>query len=279
MNYSSLFRRFILITALFILPGAFAFGASPEPLSHDAYARVLERFVDHQGMVDYAGLQENSEDLTEYGRQLAAISPDEFRNWPEADQIALWINAYNALTLQLIIDHYPIRRRLTRALFPVGIRHIPGNWDGVTFNVMGRELTLNDIEHEILRVDYEYPAIHMSLVCAAMDCPPLRTEPYVGNRLDEQHDDQAKQLIAHPNKFRIDHENQVVHLSSIFDWFGEDFIPTHGDDPAFRWGDEKEQAVMTYLASYLDDEDVDRLKLGTYEVDYLDYDWSLNDQS
>lgn len=247
--------------------------------SNDAYAEVLDRFVNENGMVDYPALQNDPASLQAYTEALADLSADDFARWPEEEQIALWINAYNAFTLQLIIDHYPIKKRLTRAIYPVGIRHIKGNWDGITFNIMGRDLTLNAIEHDILRVDYDYPAIHMSLVCAAMGCPPLRTEPYEGARLDEQHADQTQAFIDHPDKFRIDHGDRIVYLSPIFDWFGEDFVSSYGSEPAFDWGDTTEQAVLTFLAPHLAAHDRIQLDDRTYSVEYLSYDWSLNEQA
>ena len=235
--------------------------------------------MDENGSVDYVGLKENPADLAAYENQLQALSPQTFASWSEPDQIALWINAYNAFTLRLIIDHYPIRRRLTRAMFPVGIRHIPGNWDEVRFPVMGRSMTLNEIEHETLRKDHVYPAIHMSLVCAAMGCPPLRREAYIGARLDEQHDDQTRRLLAHPDKFQIDHGAQVVRLSAIFDWFGEDFIRTHAEEASLSWGSPKERGVLGFLWPHLSDADRAALRDQPYRVEFFSYDWSLNEQS
>jgi hypothetical protein len=249
---------------------------SPDDFSSAAYARVLEQFVDDHGMVDYAALKNNPQDLIAYNRQLAGLSEGAFREWPENDQIALWINAYNAFTLQLIVDHYPIRRRLTRAIFPIGIRHIPGNWDGITFKIMGQKRTLNEIEHEILRQDFTYPAIHLSLVCAARGCPPLRREPYTGKHLDEQHADQTRIFLRHPEKFAINQDEGVVYLSSIFEWFGEDFTRVQAREPAVAWGNETEQAVMSFLAPHLSGPDRETLREQTYRIRYLSYDWSLN---
>jgi hypothetical protein len=119
----------------------------------------------------------------------------------------------------------------------------------------------------------------MALVCAAMGCPPLRTEPYTGPQLDEQLDAQTQKFLANPEKFHIDRAAKEVHLSSIFKWFGEDFIPTYGTNDKFKPHDEEERAVLNFIQHHLNAEQKEFLLNADYEIEYLDYDWSLNEQA
>lgn len=249
--------------------------------SYDSYATVLHTHVDDKGMVSYSALGKSPAELNRFVRALAAVDPKTYDSWDEQAQVAFWINAYNALTLRAIIDHYPIKAGLISGLaYPKNsIRQIAGVWDKVQFLVMDKRMTLNQIEHEILRAKFYEPRIHVALVCAAMGCPPLRNEPFLGDKLDEQLNDQAKRFLADPAKFRIDRGSGKVHLSSIFKWFGEDFVKGHKPDGDFAsGGSDSEKAVLHFISGYLPAQDAEYLKTGKYEVAYLDYDWSLNER-
>jgi hypothetical protein len=139
-------------------------------------------------------------------------------------------------------------------------------------------MTLDEIEHNVLRKEFNEPRIHMALVCAAMGCPPLRTEPYEGAKLDQQLNDQARVFLANPKKFRLDRGQGKVYLSSIFRWFGGDFVKNYGTDKAFPGFSPEERAVLNFLSQYLPAGDRDYLLKGKYTIAYLDYDWSLNEQ-
>jgi len=266
-------------------PAATATSAETSAFSYAAYARVLER-VDERGLVDYAGLKAEPGDLDAFRSAVAALDRTTFEAWDDDARIAFWINAYNALTLYAIVDHYPLERGLRNAALtlahPRGIRWIPNVWD-TPYTVMGEALTLNDIEHKILRVDYDEPRIHAALVCAAMSCPPLRGEPFVAERLDRQLDDQVRRWLARPESgLRIDRQAAKVYLSKIFDWYGEDFVPRFAPGPdradSFAGHGERERAVLNFVSHYLGEEDRAYLEAGRYELDYLPYDWSLNEQ-
>jgi hypothetical protein len=158
------------------------------------------------------------------------------------------------------------------------IRQISGVWDDLKFTIMGRPMVLDGIEHNVLRTNYHEPRIHMALVCAAMGCPPLRNEPYTSERLSAQFDDQARRFLSNPAKFRIDRDAGRVYLSSIFKWFGDDFIPKYAVEDSYGNHSKKERATLHFVAGYLEKKDADYLASGNYDVKYLDYDWSLNEQ-
>lgn len=253
---------------------------SVEGFDHDAYGRVLGAVVDYHGRVDYAALQANPVDLRTYEAALADADPAHYEQWSRTERIAFWINAYNALTMRAVIDHYPIKSSVFRSLvYPKNsIRQIPGVWDDLSFEVMGRPRTLNQIEHEILRAEFDEPRIHMALVCAAMSCPPLRWEPYTGDKLDAQLEDQTVLFLGAPDRFRVDQEAGTVFLSSIFDWFGEDFIEFYGTDERFAGREPAERAVLNFLARRLEGSQREFVDGDAFRIEYLDYDWTLNEQ-
>lgn len=260
-------------TALCIMI-AIAVPAIAAAFSYDDYAAVLKARVNDAGLVDYAGLAESPQRLERFNAALAALSWDTYDGWSDDAQIAFWINAYNALTLQLIIDNYPIEGETG------SIQEIPGAWDTVTFPVMGEDMTLDHIEHGILREDFDEPRIHMALVCAAVSCPPLRREPYRGETLDARLDDQARRFLASPRGLVIDRGapgGAVVRLSSIFDWFADDFVEQYGGEAGGTDG--ALEAVLDFVAEYAPPAQRRFLETGEFEVEYLEYDWTLNEQA
>ncbi len=255
--------------------------AREEAFPYEGYAAVLKARVDDEGMVNYRELKASRRRLDLFVGLLGDLDKEVYEEWTDEQKIAFWINAYNALTLRVIIDHYPIKKGglLAGLRFPKNsIRQIPGVWDQIKFTVMGEKMTLEEIEHETLRKDFDEPRIHMALVCAAMGCPPLLNEPYVAVRLEEQFTGRAEKFFSNPKKFRIDRRRREVHLSPIFKWFGEDFEKTYGTDVGFRGHDKTERAVLSFIARYLDEDDARYLRTAEYDIEWLDYDWSLNEQ-
>lgn len=244
-----------------------------------AYERTLAAHVDDSGMVDYGGLDENRGDLDAFVAMLGGLDSRVLDSRSAEDRIALWINAYNALTLAAVIDHYPIQSRLFRGfLYPKNsIRQIPGVWTDLQWTVAGQSYTLDAIEHEVLRERFSEPRIHAALVCAAMGCPPLRNEPYTGEKLSEQLDDQMRRFLSNPKKFRIDRQGGTVYLSPIFEWFGKDFVGTYSSD-GFDGHSAVERAVLNAVSNFVSPEDRAYLVDERYSVQYLDYDWTLNEQ-
>ena len=242
--------------------------ANSQPFDYQDYADVLQTYVDDRGLVDYAGLQANREQLDRFNQFIGAVTPETYASWTEAEQIAFLTNAYNSLTLQSIIDRDPL---------PESIRDISGVWNRRKFTVAGKEMTLDNIEHDTLRKDFNEPRIHVALVCAAISCPLLRNEPYLPETLDAQLNDQTVKFASSPHGFSLDRESGRVYLSSIFKWYGKDFEPTYGIENQFE-GNDKQRAVLNYFSPVLDSATQTFLKQEDYRVKYLDYDWSLNIQ-
>ena len=239
-----------------------------QPFTYQDYAAVLSQYVDASGRVDYEKLKNNRQKLDRFNAAIGSVARNTYESWTDEEKIAFLINAYNSLTLQAIVDNYPTE----------SIRDIPGVWKRKQYKVIGQEVSLNDIEHEILRKEFDEPRIHMALVCASIGCPKLRTEPYTGEKLNAQLDDQTKVFLAISDNFRIDRPDNRVSVSSIFKWFGKDFQQSYGQKENFNNLNGKETAFLNFISQYLSPAEGNYLTQGGYKVSYLDYDWSLNDQ-
>lgn len=272
------FRILLGVGALVVSAPASGQAASEE-FSHALYDQVLKEYV-VDGRVDYARLKGNRSGLDRYVASLAELKPRIYEAWDGPTKIAFWINAYNAITLKVVLNRYPIRRSLSPGglVFPAdSIRQIPGAWDRITHPVMGRPMTLDEIEHGVLRKEFQEPRIHAALVCAAKGCPPLRSEAYEGERLEGQLEDQARRFLSDPAKLRIDRRERVVRLSPIFQWFGQDFLKVHEPPGGFTGHADVERAVLVFVSRHVKSDDQSFLKAGNYRVVYSGYDWSLNE--
>jgi hypothetical protein len=235
------------------------------PVDHSAFTDVLQTYVDADGNVDYAALKtQRDEQLTPYLNRLAQADPS---GWDRDERLAFWINAYNALTIDLILEHYPVESiwAVTPGAGPSASEKSPFTLDvGVVADTMR---SLDEIEHEIIRVRFDEPRIHFAVVCAAVSCPTLRREAYVGARLDAQLDEQTRAFVRNPAKNEIPAEGDTARFSRIVSWYQQDF----GNSPA---------AVQRFYAPYAEAPAVRRrLEEAAYAVDYLPYDWTLNAQA
>ncbi|MHC4288063.1 MAG: DUF547 domain-containing protein [Planctomycetota bacterium] len=240
-------------------------------LDHTLYDTILKEFV-KEGLVDYAELQKNPHSLNRYLTGLSQVKEPVFKEWEKNQQLAYLINLYNAATLKLIVNHYPIERiKDIGSLFK-------GPWHQPIISLFEKPITLNTLEHEIIRTDYDEPRIHLALVCAAKGCPPLRGEAYTAEKLHAQLDDQGRLFLSNPDKFQIDRPHHTVYLSPIFKWYGKDFTRQFTPQGGFEKLNKTERAVLNYCSRYLCDPDSQFLAAGGYSVRYLDYDWSLNER-
>ncbi len=221
---------------------------------HSAYELVLNDFVTGEGFVDYIALSKKPKNLNLYISELAKADTDNLSNY---EYLALMLNAYNAFTLKLIIENPGIE----------SIKDISSGqrWDDKRWNVGDKTLSLNEIEHDIIRKRYGEPLVHFALVCAAKSCPKLRNEPFTGSKLLFQLNDQAAHFFSQQQNFRWDADSNKVYLSEILDWFRYDFA-------------ENERGVVEYTVNYIDPQAAEGIK-GSNEnikIKYISYDWSLN---
>lgn len=234
-----------------------------DKVDHGVWDRLLRKYVDGNGMVDYAAWKASESDTSSLKQYLSTLGRgDPEAPTTQAGKLAFWINAYNALTVYGILEVYPTSsiRKHTAKVLGYNI------WRDLLLPVAGKKYSLEDIEHKVLRKLGE-PRIHFAIVCASIGCPRLRNEAYTSAGLESQLADNTRDFFSRPEHFRADAAKSVVHVSPILEWFGEDFGPT----PQQRL-----EKLVKYLPA---DSGVPRLvEHGDFSVRYLDYDWSLNDQ-
>ena len=216
---------------------------SGSTFDHSKWDQALQTYVHQNGTVDYAAWKTSPEGLNAYLTQLEQAGVSQLST---DGQLAFWINAYNAYTIKLILDHYPV----------ASIRDIREPWDRNWIRLDGKTLSLNDIEHEILRKKFREPLIHFGVNCASVSCPRLWNRAYTAENVREQLEIMAREFIndEQKNRFRA----AIWSLSSLFTWFKEDFAPYGGVIPFVNKMRESGSEKQPKIA-------------------YLEYDWRLNE--
>lgn len=231
-------------------------GTTSETIDHSVWDQLLSKYVkiakDGVNRVDYAALKQN--DAAELTRYILALQAVEIGRYPKDEQFAFWVNLYNAATVDVILKNYPLE-----SIRDIGLLG-QGPWKDKVLTVGGKKLSLDDIEHNILRPVWKDVRIHYAVNCASIGCPNLATQAYTAEKLEAMLEEAARSYINHPRGFaRID---GALVASSIFDWYVGD------------WGDQS--AVLNHARKYASDKT--KVILGTAtEIDTYDYDWSLND--
>ncbi len=251
---------------------------APKTFSHADFDRVLQRFVDDQGRVDYGGLKTDPHDLERYYFLLAAYSPDSHPHlFPsEQDKLAYWINAYNAAVIKTVLTHYPISSAAdVERPFPFFfLPRISGFFlfQRVAF---GEETTnLYFLLEGVIRKRFAEPRVHFALNCGARSCPRLPRRAFTAERLDEELDHEARKFLAEDRNLKIDHSEKTVFLSSIFDWYEKDYLQWYR-----RQFPDQKATLLRYVALYVSPERAEELgRAASYEVRFVPYDWRLNDQ-
>jgi len=231
---------------------------------HAPFDRVLQRAArPDAGRVDYAvlhGGRPNGALPADLRFYLDSLATAPLRDLPKQEQIALLINAYNAFTLALVLEHYP---RIT------SIKDVPDPWGSMRWVLGGHTLSLDGIEHGILRPLFADPRVHFALNCASIGCPPLRDRAFVADQLDAQLDVAVRDTLSRPGWARRDGERLL--LTSILRWFGGDFTGT---------GPGQGATIPGWVAEHGPQELRDFVRAsagGASEIAWIDYDWRLND--
>ncbi|MCA9753157.1 MAG: DUF547 domain-containing protein [Gemmatimonadetes bacterium] len=251
--------RLMLCLALSPFVGVSSAAVVPAP-DHAPFDALLHEYVTPYG-VRYADWHANADDmeaLNRYIHELEHTPIEKLAATPGRSEAALayWINLYNAATLRLVLEGYPVD-----SIKDLGnLLRTPWKKDVVT--VEGHKLSLDRIENSIIRVQFREPRIHFALNCAAIGCPPLRGEAYRGGDLESQLEAQTRQFLGDPRRNWVDGEGRA-HLSKILDWYHEDFERDAG-------------SVIEFVRPYM--EGMEEIKPGTdIPIEYTDYDWSLNE--
>jgi hypothetical protein len=260
----------------------------PKVTFHGKCAGILTNFVDDKGMVDYRKLKQKRLKLKQLLNEFAKLKRNEYNFWPREDKIAFWINAYNLQMLKIIVDNYPIESyrwfHILPGWEPDSIKHINkriGKINKQKFLVMDEVFTLPEVEQRFFRKEFDEPRVFLALSYATLTSPPLRNEPYYGSKLNKQLDDQAKKFFSNPLAFKIDRKKQKIYLSVILQptWFGNEFIGKFGTDKKFKDQQPAVRAVLSFITNYISEQDKQFLEVENYSVEYMRYNWRLNDSS
>ncbi len=241
----------LLLLTLFFVESSFA-----DKGRHHLWGDLLEKFVT-DGVVDYQGFKKEEQQLDRYLEELDRMNPELLsRN----EELALYINAYNACTIKLILDNFKDDQPVT-SIKKIG-GFFSGPWDMMFCRVGGRIYTLDDIEHDIIRPSFKEPRVHFAINCASKSCPLLSSVPYEGDTLDQQLTHNTVVFLGNPQRNYF--HGGTLYVSKIFKWFEEDF----------------NDRVVPFFLKYTEGRLKEELSgfSGNIRLEYLDYDWSLNDR-
>ncbi len=223
-----------------------------EPISHELFDQLLKKHVSDDGWVNYEGFKKDREILNKYLDLIRKNAPND--SWSKNDQLAYWINAYNAFTIDLVLQYYPVKS-IRDIGSSIQIPFVNSPWDIKFIEIGDEKLDLNNIEHGIIREKFNEPRIHFAVNCASFSCPVLRKEAYKGHLLDQQLEEQTVLFINDPLRNKI--TAKKAELSKLFSWYKGDF--TNG------------QRLEDFINQYSKTEITQSTK-----IVYLPYDWSLN---
>ena len=227
------------------------------PAGPALWDELLRTYVEGD-YVRYADWKAHPADLRKLDRFLAWQAEADVDAMPRADRIAFWINAYNSLNVKMILDHYPVHAPID----------IPGYFDKIQHRVAGRSMTVSEAEYEHLIAEHKDMRAHFAVVCSDRGCLPLRGQAWTGATLDADLDAAARRFVADERHFKVDHDKRVIHISKIFEWYGEKFTkdPTR---PAAK--------PELFLRPWVDAPTRALLDSGDYTVQIIEWNWTLNE--
>lgn len=247
------------------------------------FAPLLKEYVNQQGLVNYSKLRRYRSQLNDDIEKLGSLSPEIYITWSQNEKIAFWMNAYNLCTLKGVVDNYPINpSRFMLLFYPANsVVHIAGLRDRTFFMIMGIQYTLDEIERDILLGRFEEPRVLSAISYATMSSPALRNEPYLGKILDKQLDQQVRDFLARPDAFKIDTSTKIVYISPIFNmypWRQAAIIKRYSTNQLFRELSPPERAIINFIKDYISQPNADFLKKSQFSIQYISYNWQLNEQ-
>ncbi|PIR22869.1 MAG: hypothetical protein COV44_05655 [Deltaproteobacteria bacterium CG11_big_fil_rev_8_21_14_0_20_45_16] len=251
--------RIILNFIVFLM---FSSTASAFDHTHQIWNEVLSRYVQPSGkttVVDYKVLKGSPQKLNEYLKTLSSVSKSEYEKFSKSEKLAFLINAYNAFTLKLIINHHPVK-----SIKDIG-SWFSSPWKKKFFNLLGTKMHLDGIEHDTIRANFDEPRIHFAVNCASIGCPSLATEAFVASRLDQQLEQAAVDFLTDESRNRFDPATNTLYLSQIFEWYGDDFKSAGG--------------VRSFVSTRMAKEPKVQEKISAAKLEYLDYNWNLNQKT
>ncbi len=251
---------------LLMVPSALALR---EPFDHSLWDAFLKAYVNREGQVHYPAAKRDSHLLTEYLEKLAQIDLKEFEtSWPREEKLAVWLNAYHAGVIKMILDHYPVR----------SIHDISGVWDLPVIRIHDQSFSLNGIRSNQLMEAFRDEKIHVALACGAKSCPRFRREAYTGPRVEGQLFLATREFVNDPVYLQITPGQKAIFLSQLFKWYEQDFTLDFGSAENDQKLSPQQMAVLSFIAHYLEDaKKIEYLEEGRYKIKYLPFEWALNE--
>jgi hypothetical protein len=270
--------RSLLFLVITIVCAVSVTARAQERAADDARRTTFDQLLDlnvRSGDVYYRALKAERARLDAYVASLASAQVDQL---PRDERLAFWLNAYNALVLKTIVDHYPIQGR--SAAYPAkSIRQIPGAFERLSHRVAGRTLTLDQIEQTVLP-EFHDPRVYFALGRGAVGSGRLRSEAFVAARINEQLTDVAEECVTRAQCVRIDRDGGgKVNASSIFSWREKEFVAAYADKapPTFADRSPIERAIVAYILPKLLPSEKEFLAKNAFQLAYTPFDWTLND--
>ena len=251
MKYRTLIHSVMFSIPILLSGGWLSVSLAGPTVDHSIYAGLLKKYVKNS-RVDYAGFKSEETKLDQYLKILEAVDT---KSLSEDEQFAFYANAYNAWTIKLILSGYPD----VKSIKDLG-NLFQSPWKKEIVRINGDVMTLDNVEHDILRPRFKDPRVHFAINCAAVSCPPLRPEPFQGDILSSQLDDSTRSFLNDPTSYKFD--GNKFYVSRIFKWFSEDF----------------NHDILSFYLKYADADLKQKLEANRekIQVKYLSYDWALN---
>jgi len=269
----SALRLVVLLVACVLVASPEAQESSADAARRKSFDQILDLYV-RNGDVYYRALKSDRAKLDGFLNQIATASLDKR---PRDEQIAFWVNAYNALVLRTVIDHYPIAGR--SAEYPQkSIRQIPGAFERTPHRAAGRSVTLDQIEKEVLP-EFHDPRVYFALGRGAVGSGRLRSEAFVPARLEEQLADVAAECVTRAQCAELNRDAGKMAISSIFSWHEQEFSDAYGDKAPGSVGNRSpiERAAVAFVFPKLLSAEREMVARNTFEVTFKPFDWTLND--
>ena len=225
----------------------------------DLWHRLLSEYVTSEGRVDYKGWKDNKEAIARLDTWLTSLQSINLDTLNSDTSLALLLNLYNALTIRQVLEKYPIESVRPTVLGVPNWLAFKLFFSSSLYELNGQSLSLDNIEHDLIRKRFSEPRIHFALVCASAGCPQLRNQTYRPEIVREQLEQDAQQFIRNPEKVRYDAQTNVLYCSKIFKWYEEDFLSVANSVPDY---------IQKYSHQNI---------LSSAQVEHLPYSWQLNE--
>jgi len=240
---------------------------------YSAWDVFLKKNVNETGEVDYQSIKQDSRELNDSLASLMAVDELEMASWPREEVLAFWMNAYHAVLIKLVVENYPV----------ASVQKIPSFWDITAFYTgkqtkKPRQYSLNDIRLKNLMGVYHDEKIQLALSMAAKSGPQLMREAFKGPKVEGQLFLLTRKFVTDPEFVDVTPGKKKIRISRIFKWYGDDFKLDFGTPEPRGKFSASDNAVLSFLAYYLEDEAKgEYLEEAQYKIEYLPFDWSLND--